>query len=299
MKTVFALLLLVSFFSQALSASAKPEVTVSIVPLKTFVEKISGDRITVNVMVLPGHSPALYEPKPSQMRALSASALYFYIGVPFERAWLKRFSDQNPKMTMVDTAKGIDLLEMAAHHHDEEEEEAGHDDHEEHARHEEEGKDPHIWLAPALVKSVSQTILQALTTQFPADAAYFKANYDTFAAEIEAADAKIAALLRPFKGESFMVFHPSWGYFAKAYGLVQLPIELEGKEPKPSQLGAFIREVKKSGARVIFVQPEFSQKAARTIAAESGIDVVTLSPLAPEWSQNLLDFAAAIAQAKR
>lgn len=296
MKRLF--LSIVFLFLTTLYAQEKPTVTVSIVPLKTFVQKIAGERVNVNVMVLPGHSPATYEPKPSQMRALADSRLYFSVGVPFEKAWLHRFRDQNPSMKVVATHKSLELLTMAAHHHDED----GEEEHDHDARHEHEhehedkghdhgGKDPHVWLSPANVKVMAKTILESLIPLLPDDEAALKAGYETFIAEIDATDKTLAQLLAPFKGEAFMVFHPSWGYLARDYGLKQLPIEIEGKEPSPARLGAFIREAKHQKVRAIFVQPEFSKKAATVIAKEAKVNVVSVSSLAADWSENLLRFA--------
>lgn len=316
-RLMFPLIFLAAF----LSAADKPTVTVSIVPLQTFVQKIAGESVETNVMVLPGHSPATYEPKPSQMRALSRSRLYFAVGVPFEKTWLPRFADQNAGMKIIHTQEGLALLEMAAHHHHEAEhdddehrdhdahedpddhDEDGHDDHDD-EHHEDEahhhgGKDPHVWLSPANVKVIAATMLDALIGLMPENEKEFRVNYRAFIAEIDATDAALRTLLAPFKGEAFMVFHPSWGYLARDYGLKQLPIEIEGKEPAPSQLSEFIRDARQQRVRAIFVQPEFSKKAATLIAREAGVNVVSVSSLASDWSQNLIAFAKSFKRESR
>ncbi len=289
--------LLLLFLSLSLVATEKPTVTVSIVPLETFVKKIAGELVELNVMVLPGHSPATYEPKPSQMRALSRSRLYFSVGVPFETVWLPRFADQNPDMKIVPTQAGLELLEMASHHHEDEgdDEHDAHDDHDhEEEDHEEHGgKDPHIWLSPANVKVMARTILTELLVLLPENKAVMTANYNRFIQDIDATDQRLRALLTPHRGSTFMVFHPTWGYLARDYGLQQLPIEMEGKEPSPARLGAFIRKAKEQKVRAIFVQPEFSQKAAKLIAKEAKVTVVSVSSLSAEWAESLLAFARA------
>lgn len=296
MKRIVLTLITLFFTLLPLNAEEKPTVTVSIVPLKSFVEKIAGDRVTVNIMVLPGHSPATYEPKPSQMRGLSDSLLYFSVGVPFEKAWLSRFADQNPAMRIVPTQQGLELLTMASHRHHDDEEEHDHDDHHDHhADHDHDtehvGKDPHVWLSPANVRIMAGTILENLVAILPEQKDVLTKNYRAFLEEIDATDRALSKILAPFQGEAFMVFHPSWGYLARDYGLKQLPIEIEGKEPSPARLGAFIREAKHQRVRAIFVQPEFSKKAANVIAGEAGVNVVSVSSLAPDWSANLLRFA--------
>lgn len=152
--------LFLAFFCLSTMILAK-EVTVSILPQKYFVKKIAGDKIDVNVMVKPGSSPAMYEPKVSQMRKLSKSLVYFSIGVPFENAWLEKFKNANKKMLIVDTAMGIQKISMLAHSHDHEEEHGHkhvkhenheyhqqkvhheHEKHEEHEHHEHQGHGHH------------------------------------------------------------------------------------------------------------------------------------------------------------
>jgi zinc transport system substrate-binding protein len=87
------------------------------------------------------------------------------------------------------------------------------------------------------------------------------------------------------------VFHPAWGYFAHAYGLTQVPVEIEGKEPKPAQLKALIQHAREEGIKVIFVQPQFSSKSAKLVAREIGGEVAFVDPLAEDWSANLREVA--------
>ena len=259
---------------------------VSIVPEATFVKAIGKDKVDVTVMVSPGSSPHTYEPKPSQMKAVAKAQLYFAIGVEFEKTWLPRFKDLNPKMKVIDLSQGIKKIPMAAHHHEEE-------------HHEESGLDPHIWTVPENVAIIAQHIFDALASEDPQNSAYYKANLDTFLAKVKETDARIKNYLAPLpKGTTFMVFHPSWGYFAKAYGLKQLPIEIEGKNPKPRELIAVIKSAQKAHVRAIFTQPEFSDASAKIIADELHIPVIKVSPLAEDWSENLIRIAKAIAGAK-
>lgn len=92
-----------------------------------------------------------------------------------------------------------------------------------------------------------------------------------------------------------MVFHPSWGYFAHKYGLEQLPVEIEGKSPKPKALIQLIQKARKEKVSAIFTQPEFSDEVAKVMAKELHIEVIKVSPLAKNWSKNLIKIANAIA----
>ncbi len=276
---------------------AKVSTIASIAPEATFAKTIGGDKIDLQTMVEAGNSPHTYEPKPSQMRVVSSADIYFAIGVEFERAWLPRFKAQNSKMEIVDVTKGIKKLPMSAHHHHEEEHEHHDDKGKEH--NEEEHLDPHVWLAPSNVKVIAKNITNALVAKDPKNSDAYKAGYQKLLEEIEATDQEIKTILSSVKpGTKFMVFHPSWGYFAKEYNLVQIPIEIEGKEPKPRELVKLIQEAKKESIQAIFTAPEFSDAIAKEIAKELGIPVMKISPLAANWSQNLLQLAKAIAHKK-
>ncbi|GAB4302112.1 MAG: zinc ABC transporter substrate-binding protein [Oscillatoriaceae cyanobacterium] len=265
----------------------KVQVTVSIPPQKYFVERIGGDRVTVNVMVEPGANPHTYEPKPQQLKMLAASKAYFRIGVEFESAWMDRIKAANRSLQVVDTAEGVELLPMVAHHHHEDE--AG--EHHEGEKAETDGgpetTDPHIWLSPPLVKQQAEKVYGVLVKLDPNGESVYQANLDKFIADIDALDRDIRSTLAGVKTRKFMVFHPSWAYFAKAYNLEMIPIEVGGTEPSAAELGQLIERAKKDGIKVIFAQPEFSTKSAKTIAQAIGGEVILLDTLTPDWLENM------------
>jgi len=271
------------------SVFAKVAVVVSILPQEIFVKKIGGEHVNVTTMVLPGHEPHSYEPKPSQMKMLSKADLYFSIGVEFEKTWLDKFHAQNRHLIIVDSAKGIKRIKMASHHHHEEG--SGHEAHGAHS-----GLDPHVWLSPSNVKIIAKNIYHALVKADPDHQADYKKGYEVFLSEIDKTDDQIKDILKEAKPHTkFLVFHPAFGYFAKEYHLVQVPVQVEGKEPTPKELVHIINESKEEKVKTIFAEPEFSDKSAKIIANELGIKVLKFSPLNPQWSQNLIAIAKAIA----
>ncbi|MCJ8501490.1 metal ABC transporter solute-binding protein, Zn/Mn family [Desulfatitalea alkaliphila] len=277
-------------------------VFVSILPQQYFVHQIAGDLVQVQVMVSPGAGPHTYEPKPAQMAALAGARLYFSVGVAFEQAWLPRFKSVNPNMRVVAMDQGIEKMAMDAHAHHH------HDDHPHphaqvhahaHAHDDAAALDPHIWLAPPLVKIMAGHTLAALQEELPEHAAVFQANHEAFVDRLDRLHRRIAEMLTDHQGMRFMVFHPSWGYFAHTYGLLQVPIEVEGKAPKPAQLQQLILEARAADIKVIFVQPQFSTRSARMIAEAIEGDVVAADPLAYEWEAGLLEQATALQRALR
>ncbi len=289
MKKIFLVLLV---FSSIVMAK---EVTVSILPQKYFVEKIAKDKIKVNVMVKPAANPATYEPKTSQMKLLSKSEAYFAIDVPFEKVWLDKFRAANKNMIVVDTDEGIEKQEIQAHHHEGEVEHDHEDAHEHEGAHNHEGLDPHIWLDPVLVKIQAKNIYNTLLKIDNVNKEFYTKNYKDFLNELEKLDQGLNEILKNDQNKAFMVFHPSWGYFAKRYNLKQIAIEIEGKEPKPAQLVELIDEAKENNIKIVFVAPQFSKKGANTISKSINATVTAIDPLAEDWSNNLIKVAKEIA----
>ncbi|MBN1976271.1 MAG: zinc ABC transporter substrate-binding protein [Anaerolineae bacterium] len=263
------------------------KVTVSIVPQKYFVERVGGEHVDVNVMVLPGNNPATYEPKPEQLMALDKSAAYFSIGVPFENSWLEKIAAANEDMPIVDTAAGIERMPMGEVH----------DQGEEEREHSVGSPDPHIWLSPELVKVQSQNIYAALAELDPAHEGEYKANLGAFIADIDKLETDIKETLEGVKSKKFIVFHPAWGYFARDFGLEMVSIEIGGQEPSAQELAHLVEMAREENIRVVFAQPEFSTQDAGTIAQEIGGEVILISPLAEDWLSNLQRVADTFAEA--
>lgn len=266
---------------------AKIDIAVSILPQKTFVEKIAKDKANIIAMVKPGSNPHSYEPKPSQIKEISNVVLYFPIHLEFENSWLDKFASQNKNMQIISMTKGIQHIYMKKHNHNEKDEH----DHKAVIK-----PDPHTWTSTLNVKIMAKNIYDALVSVDSSNKDFYKTNYLSFLDEINETDKKIREILINLPTDSkFMVFHPSWGYFARDFGLVQFPIEIEGKEPKPKVLLELIEEAKEENIKAIFTQSEFSDKSAQSIADELKIKVIKETPLHQDWSLNLINMANAIA----
>ncbi|MDD2896129.1 MAG: zinc ABC transporter substrate-binding protein [Aliarcobacter sp.] len=289
-KIVFIFITIISFLH-----ASKPELSVSILPQKYFLEKIVKDKYDINVMVKPGASPHTYEPKSSQMKSLVASKVYFYTGVSFEQVWLDKFKQSAKNTLFVDSTDGIEKMEMAKHEHHDENEKNSDTKQQDHEEHDHSGLDPHVWLDPILVKIQAKNIYETMAKVDSSNADFYKTNYEEFLKEIDVLDENIKTILEPYKGKAFMVFHPSWGYFAKKYNLEEISIEIEGKEPKPAELVDLMDEAKKHNIKIVFSSPQFSQKSALAISKNIQATVISIDPLALNWSENLLNSAKQIA----
>jgi len=280
---VFAVICL-AFASAA--GQAVPTIAVSILPQSEFVARIGGDRVRVLTLVGPGASPHSYEPTPRQMAELSGASVWFTIGVEFENALLPKVKSLYPKLRIVNSAQGISYRTLETHDHEEEAPEApatpaAEEDHDEG------GIDPHVWLGLDAVRLQLATIRDALIALKPVDAAYFRANHDAYRGEIDALFAGLSKQLAPLRGATAYVYHPSFGYFLDNFGIRQEAVEVGGKEPTQKTLALLIKNAKADGAKVIFVQKQFSSAAARTVAAAIGGVVVQIDPLAGYWLENI------------
>lgn len=261
-------------------------ITVAILPQKYFVEQVGGDHVQVDVLVQPGSEAETYEPKPEQLRALSRAVAYVRMGLPFEDTWMPRIRAANPNMRVVDLTTGIERIALPGQPGT--------------AGAEAEGSpDPHIWLSPPLVKIQAQTIHDALVELDAENAADYGANLAAFEAAIDALDADIRNTLQGLSGRTFMTFHPAWGYFAETYDLQMISVEVGGQEPSAAELTALIAEARELGIRVIFAEPQFSTRAAETIAEEIDGEVILVDDLAEDWADNLREVANEFASALR
>ncbi|MDO9464737.1 MAG: zinc ABC transporter substrate-binding protein [bacterium] len=251
-------------------------VVVTILPLADFVENIGKDKVDVSVMIPPGGNPHTYEPTPSQLKQVSQAQMYVKVGsgVEFELAWMDKLASLNKNMLICDSSEGIRLIEMTEHHHEENE---GHH----------RGRDPHIWLSPVNAMLMVTSIKNALIEIDSGNKEFYTHNAQEFILRLDNLNKEFGDKLSALKNRSFVVFHPAWGYFAADYGLKQIPIEVEGKEPTAKELTQLIKEAKKCNIKVVFSSPQFSKKSAEVIAKEINGKVVFMDPLAKNYIENL------------
>lgn len=268
--------------------AAEPlQIFVSVVPQQHFAEKVGGDQVKVESMVQPGFSPETYEPTAQQISALSKAQLYVRVGMPFEEAWMKRIQGVNPTIAIMDARDGVKLRTLESHAHDE------HEANE--STHEAAESDPHLWVSPRIAKQMAKQLADSFSKLRPEQTEFFNKNYTSFAAELDQLDQELTELFKDKQGLKFMVFHPAWGYLADAYGLQQIPIEVEGKEPGAKALTVIINEAKHENVKTIFVQPQFSQRAAEQVAKAIQGKVVAVDNLAEDYIPNLRKAARLIA----
>ncbi|WP_270965301.1 metal ABC transporter solute-binding protein, Zn/Mn family, partial [Campylobacter upsaliensis] len=241
-----------------------------------------GDSVEINTLLPQNSDEHTFEFKASHLSKLEKSDLYFTMGLEFEKVFLDKFKRNFPNLSIVNTQKNIHFLEF--------EEEHEHHDHD-HA------KDIHTWLDPILVKTLATNIATALKEKYPQNAKMYENNLQNFHKELESLNSQIDEELKGVKNRKFIVYHPSWAYFAKRYHLEQIPVEIAGKEPKISDLKRIIKKAKEENIKVIFVQPGFPENAARVLAKECNAKIAMINHLSKEWDKELLETTKALKKA--
>ena len=256
-------------------ADRERTVSVSILPQRYLVERVAGDFVKVNVMIPPGANPAAQDVTPGQLRQLDNSAIYFAVGfLPFEESHLYPLLKERKEILLVSHSEGEELLEGEGHHL----------------------VDPHIWMSPRRAKRMAVTVARVLSERFPEQREHFERNLEQLAAEIDAIDSEARRVTAGKRNKTFLIYHPALTYFAADYGMEQLVIEHDGKEPSPGHLKSIIDACKTRGVKTIFIQHQFDRQNAQAVAREIGARVVTIDPLNPDWKREMETFLDVIAR---
>ena len=275
------------------SANSKLEVTATILPVATFTEKVGGNRVKVTTLIPPGASPHTFEPTPKQLIGISNAQALVVVGsgVEFEMTWLNKLVDMNRSMALIDTSKGIVLHgEEVKDDHDEHGGHDGHNDHDEHGGHESHdhhGQDPHIWVSVRNAQKMVDNIATGLIKIDPEGKDHYTERANSYIEELKTLDKRIAETVEGMENKKFLVYHPSWGYFARDYNLTQVAIERGGREATPRTVVELVRTAKEEGIKVIIASPEFSSRSAEVIADEIEGRVIMLSPLEKDYTGNI------------
>ncbi|WP_139453155.1 metal ABC transporter solute-binding protein, Zn/Mn family [Campylobacter armoricus] len=276
MRVLF--LCLISF----LSIYAKNLVSVSIAPQAYFLKQIAKDTLDINIVIPPNANEHTFEFKPSGILKLEKSDIYFTANLEFEKIWILKLKDNLKNTKIISTQNGINFLPLQEHTHE------GHHHH---------GNDPHTWLDPLLAKTHAKNITLALIEQYPQNKAFYEKNLEIFLKELDELNLQIQALFKNVKNKYFLVYHPSWGYFAKRYHLSQIPIEIEGKEPKPKDLAKLTKLIQKEQIKAIFVPKGASNNTIKAMASNYNLKIIELDHLSNDYKNELLKDAKNIASA--
>lgn len=268
------------------------EIEVTILPLKYIVENITGDDFRVEVLVPSGASPETFEPTPKQYIALNEAQMVFSTGlIDFENALLARMRN---KERLIDLSRGIELMEGscshshahgAGHHDDGGEHDGESDIHEDHDGHGH-GIDPHIWTSPRELKIMARNAFEAIARQYP-DSAKYRTAYQSLNERLERLDARCRQMCEASGSRAFVIYHPALTYFARAYGMEQIAVENDGKEPSAKHIARIIDEARAKGVTCLLYQSQYPRQVVEVIAGDMGVECREIDPLAEDIEQNI------------
>ncbi len=267
----------------------KPIISVSILPQKYFIEQLAGNEFVVNVLLPPGNSPASYDPTPRQLRNLSKSELYLKIGhLGFELAWMESIKKNHKDLKIIDLSAGIDLIQG-------DEEVDGHEEDKPGKRHVHDhgGIDPHIWMSPKSAVILAENTANAIIRFDPVCQDLIRQNLAVFIEKINALDQDLEAISKKLKNKKFIIFHPALTYLARDYGLEQIPMEFEGKEPSAAYMKQLIDLAKAENISRVFIQKEFDQAKAQQITKDLNAKLIQIDPLAEDWEGQMRELIQA------
>ncbi len=283
------MLMLIGLCACSTSKSKSDKLIVSIPPQKYLLERLVGERMEVVCMVEQSANPETFEPTMSQLAAVENSLAYFKIGnMGFEDALSERLS-KNGKIRLFDTAKGIDFIRGTHEQHDDNERIGEHTSGEHH--HE---IDPHVWSSVGNCIIIARNMLSALTEIDPKNTTFYQKNFEQLHTDLKQLDDSIRTMLAPYKGTTFIVWHPSLSYFARDYSLKQISIEHEGKESSIKGFRAKLDKTESSGAHVFFYQQEYDSRQMSDIASELHLRLVQINPMNADVHKELLSTAKAL-----
>lgn len=272
---VLALTMFGIVVDQEIRAESVPVVLVTVAPHKYLVNRIAGDTVDVSVVVPPLANVHTFEPTPKQMLRLMEADVWFRIGESFEPRLIEALKAHRPNLQVVDLRQGLDLIwgdhqhTVCCQHGD--------------------GSDLHFWLSPRQLEIQAHTVANQLIAKYPQHEARYRKALEEHLRELKSLDDQLQLELLRIHGKTFLVAHPAYAYFCRDYGLKQLSIEIEGKDPTPQQLTALFRKAKQLHLKTVFTQVQFSPKVADLVSQQlgKGAKVVSLDPYAEDYMQNL------------
>lgn len=249
-------------------------IAVSIVPQETFVKAVVGDNYDIITMIPPGYSPANYQPTPQEMAKFNEATIYFSIDVAAEAGFLDAAN-----MTILDLADTVDAVYPARYFEDDEEA-----DHEDHSH---EGRDPHIWLSPKRAILMVETIRDTMVEIDPDNDELYEMNAQAYIKELQALDQELTDIFSQLENRAFIIYHPSYGYFADDYQLKMIAIEDEGKSATIQGIEEVIEMAQENDIRFIFYQEEFDNQQAELVAKEINGTTIKVAPLSGDYIESM------------
>jgi zinc transport system substrate-binding protein len=232
--------------------------------MQAIVEEITMGDFNVEVIVPKGASPETFEPTLKQVAAISDAEFIFSSGlINFEQNLINSINGDGE---VVNLSKGIELIAGSCSH--------GNHEH----KH---GVDPHIWTSPRTLRTMVLNAHDAIIAHYPDSTKYTVAT-ERLLARLDELDNYCASRIANSGVDAIMIYHPAYTYYARDYGIQQIAIEHDGKEPSLRQTTELINRAHQYNIRYILRQPQYSEDKVRAIAKDAGAEIIVTDPLAED-----------------
>ncbi len=267
---MLVLMLLVSGGCAAQQAQGEMRILTTFYPMYVFTLNIVDGMQGVTVQNMADQSVGClhdYQLQTRDMVALEDADVLVINGGGMEQ-FMDKVITLRSDLPVIDASEGIPMLETDGHEH---EHEAG----------ETEAYNAHVWLDPQLAAMQVERIGEGLAAADPSRAEAYRTAAADYAARLRALGEELAQTLAPVKGEKIITFHEAFPYFARAFGIeIAGVIEHEpGEEPSTREIAETCDLVTSLNIQALFVEPQYPQKAAESLARETGAQIYTLDPV--------------------
>jgi ABC-type Zn uptake system ZnuABC Zn-binding protein ZnuA len=257
--------------------TARPvlDVVTSTTDLRDIAQEVGGTRVSV-VNISEGYQdPHFVEAKPSFILKLRDADVFAFVGLDLEIGWMPLLVQgaRNPKIMQggsgyLDVSKAIPVIDVPSGNVDRSQGDV-------HPL-----GNPHYWLDPENGRRIARLFQQRFTQVDPAGAAVYAQNEKAFEAKVNGAERSWADERAKMKGKPVVAWHTSWRYFAEYSGvnIVGFMEPKPGVPPSPSHLASLILTMKRTGAKVIIMEPFYDRKMADFVASKTGAQVLILPP---------------------
>lgn len=282
MKLILHYLILIVLFSICINSQSY--FTTTSYPVTMILQEITGIHAEVNTIVPPGVSPHTYALKPSVIRKALSSKAVIYLAdeidiwaadIPdVEKIALFSLLSEEDKIRF-QKEKSIDEILGIISRADTNEIKS------DSAELDILPFDPHFWTDPITIKKIIPKLVDTLSSIDPLNAANYRINANNFLKRLELLDMRVKKIIMPVSGSFVFLFHPSFNYFLKRYGLIYAGTisHSPSKEITPKALGELIKKVQKSETKAIFSEPQLPDKPAQMIADEANVNLFILDPV--------------------
>jgi zinc/manganese transport system substrate-binding protein len=262
-------------FAGASTAQAQLKVVTSTTDLYDIAKEVGGNLVTATHIGEGYQDPHFIEAKPSFVLQLRKADVWAFVGLDLEIGWMPVLLQgaRNPKLRpgqpgYLDVSRAIPVLDVARGNVDRSQGDV-------HAL-----GNPHYWLDPENGRRIAKLFRETFSSLDPENAPAYAANETAFTRRLDAAERAWQADLAKIKGQPVVAWHTSWRYFAEYTGMniVGFMEPKPGVPPSPSHLAGLIQTIKRTGAKVIVMEPFYNRKTADFVASKTGAKVLVLPP---------------------